>query len=191
MSGGHTTLSDTTARRRGAAVAVVLSRVTRGTLDDGDLLLVRRATYPGDPWSGHIALPGGRHEPGDASLEDTARRETLEETGIELRAARCIAALPEVVPRAVQLPALVIRPYVFAYSGDRRITLSEELADAWWHPIAELRRADAWQMLDVHVGEASRSVRGYAWEGHVIWGITERILAELFARPELLARAAG
>lgn len=190
MSGTHTTLSDTTARR-GAAVAVVLSRVTRGTFDDGDLLLVRRATYPGDPWSGHIALPGGRREPDDATLEDTAERETLEETGIDLRAARCIAALPEIVPRTVQRPALVIRPYVFAYHGDRRVTLSDEIADAWWHPIAELRCAEAWQMREVRVGDASCSVRGYAWQGHVIWGITERIIAELFARPELLARAAG
>lgn len=160
-------------------------------MGDGDLLLVRRATYPGDPWSGHIALPGGRREPGDATLEDTARRETLEETGIDLRDAPCVAELPELVPRLVQRPALVIRPYVFAYRGDRQITLSAELAEAWWHPVAALRRAEAWDTVEVRVGEAARSVRGYRWQGHVIWGITERVLAEFLARPELLARKAG
>lgn len=189
MSDEQGTPGETTARR-GAAVAVVLSRVRRDVPESGDLLLVRRATYPGDPWSGHIALPGGRHEPDDATLEDTARRETLEETGIDLRGARCVAALPDLLPRSVRLPALVIRPYVFAYDGDRDVTLSPELAEAWWHPIAALRRAGAWETLEVRAGDAVRSVRGYRWREHVIWGITERILAELFARPELLARAA-
>lgn len=189
MSDEHATLNEPTSRR-GAAVAVVLSRVTHDA-SDGDLLLVRRATYPGDPWSGHIALPGGRHEPDDATLEDTARRETLEETGIDLRAARCIGSLPEIVPNFIRRPALVIRPFVFAYHGDRRVMLSPELAEAWWHPVESLRRAEAWETLDVHAGGAARAVRGYRLHGHVIWGITERILAELFARPELIARAAG
>lgn len=188
MPSDYVTEPESTTRRR-AAVAIVLSHPPTYTASEGDLLLVRRATYPGDPWSGHIALPGGRHEPGDATLEDTARRETLEETGIDLADATCIAELPELVPRSVRLPALVIRPYVFAYHGDRRVSVSAELVEAWWHPVAELRRAEAWDMHDVRAGDRMLSVRGYAWQGHVIWGITERILAELFARPELLALA--
>lgn len=176
-----------TVARRGAAVAIVLSRRGREGTDEGELLLVRRATYAGDPWSGHIALPGGRHEPTDASLEETARRETLEETGIDLRGARCIAELPQLTPRSLHLPALLIRPYVFTYDGDRAVTLSSEIAEAWWHPVAELRRDDAWETLEVRAGDATRMVRGYRWREHVIWGITERILAELFARPALLA----
>jgi 8-oxo-dGTP pyrophosphatase MutT (NUDIX family) len=179
--------NDGTLARRGAAVAIVLSRGSGAPTDEGEILLVRRATYPGDPWSGHIALPGGRHEPGDASLEATARRETFEETGIDLAQASCIAALPPLTPRSVRLPALVIHPFVFAYAGDRHVTLSPELVEAWWHPVAELRRDEAWEMLEVRAGDAMRTVRGYRWREHVIWGITERILAEFFARPELLA----
>jgi hypothetical protein len=67
------------------------------------------------------------------------------------------------------------------------VTLSPELVEAWWHPVAELRRDEAWEMLEVRAGDAMRTVRGYRWREHVIWGITERILAEFFARPELLA----
>lgn len=177
---------DGTVARRGAAVAIVLSHDEHAPADEGELLLVRRATYPGDPWSGHIALPGGRHEPGDASLEETARRETLEETGIDLTGARCIASLAPITPHLIRLPALVIQPYVFAYAGDRRVTLSPELAEAWWHPVAELRRAEAWEMVEVRAADSARTVRGYRWGDHVIWGITERILAELFSRPALL-----
>ena len=68
-----------------AAVAVIQS--------GQHLLLLRRAHNPLDPWSGHIALPGGRLESGESLLE-TARRETFEETGIILDDAHCIGSLP-------------------------------------------------------------------------------------------------
>lgn len=179
--GGTDELPDRDGRRL-AAVAAILAPSARGA----DILLVRRATYAGDPWSGHIALPGGRHEPSDPTLEVTARRETYEETGIDLEAARRIAVLEDVVPRSVRIPSLVIRPYVFAYEGPRDVTLSSEIAEAWWHPVAELAREEAWRTTDVRVGDATRAVRGYPWQGQVIWGITERILAALFARGDLL-----
>ena len=50
-----------------------------------ELLLVRRQVLAGDKWSGHMGLPGGRHEPEDATLLDTARRETREEVGFDPR----------------------------------------------------------------------------------------------------------
>src|SRR5689334_17901368 len=59
---------------RRAAVALVL-RVVSGRLE---LLFVKRAEYAGDPWSGQVAFPGGRQEPVDETLWDTAVRETRE-----------------------------------------------------------------------------------------------------------------
>ena len=67
-------------RDRHAAVALML-RERSGRLE---LLVIQRAEKAGDPWSGHMALPGGRREPGDRDAYDTARRETLEEVGIDL-----------------------------------------------------------------------------------------------------------
>jgi len=69
---------------RDAAVAVVF-RIAAG--DSLELLMIERASYEGDPWSGHIACPGGRMEPGDRDLEVTAVRETREETGHVVTAA--------------------------------------------------------------------------------------------------------
>src|SRR4051812_3842337 len=57
---------------RRAAVAAILRDAAEGP----EILFIRRAEHPQDPWSGHMAFPGGREEPGDADLLETAIRET-------------------------------------------------------------------------------------------------------------------
>lgn len=166
---------DMETKKRRAAVAVV---VVNGASGD-EVLVVRRATVAGDPWSGHIALPGGGSEMDDASLEATARRETLEETGIDLSRSECVAALTIVGPRATGAPLVSVAPFVFRYSGDKRVTMSAEIVETWWIPIHELQRADAWRTVSVAVRDDARiEARGFELQGHVLWGLTERILAE-------------
>src|SRR4029450_1300778 len=75
-----------------AAVAVVLRP---GAADSAELLLIERARKAGDPWSGHMALPGGRHDPEDVELRSTAERETLEEVGIDLRGGELLGQLED------------------------------------------------------------------------------------------------
>ena len=77
-----------------AAVAVLLRGL--GT-DDPRVLLGHRRMSGIDPWSGHLALPGGRREEGDRDFLDTALRECAEEAGIEIARARVLGALPDVV----------------------------------------------------------------------------------------------
>ncbi|HEU5170288.1 MAG TPA: NUDIX domain-containing protein, partial [Gemmatimonadales bacterium] len=78
------------------------------------LLLIRRAERAGDPWSGQMGLPGGRHHPGDPDLLATAIRETEEEVGLALDASRCIGVLDDVAPRTPDLPPIAVRPFVFS-----------------------------------------------------------------------------
>ena len=157
-----------------AAVALVLSRGTAGD----DVLVVRRASVHGDPWSGHIALPGGRFQAEDASLEETARRETLEETGMDLGDSVCIARLPDVSPRSARAPSVRVAPFVFRYDGPRQVVLSDELVEAWWIPVARLRRAEEWRPASVVVqGGTTIEARGFDVSGHVLWGLTERVVA--------------
>ena len=162
---------------RHAAVALIMR------LDEGDgdveLLMIRRASYPGDPWSGHIAFPGGRQEEGDASLEHTAIRETWEETAVDLdRDGRLLGTLDEVHPRTPRLPPLIIRPHVFAIGGDVAVTPSHEVAEAFWVPLPLLAEPSV-------AGEATfvdrgieRTERSFRLGEHVIWGLTERILRQ-------------
>lgn len=162
-------------RNRRAAVAVVVA--TGGVGEE--ILVVRRATFPGDPWSGHIALPGGGAEPFDSCLEATARRETLEETGIDLRDMPCVAALAPVSPQSKAAPLISVAPFVFRYAGDKRVTMSPEIVEAWWIPVTEFERPDAWQTTRFVTADGlAVEARAFQIRGHVLWGLTERILDE-------------
>lgn len=143
------------------------------------MLVVRRATVVGDPWSGHVALPGGRTESADVSLEATARRETLEETGIDLSDSKCVAALTAVTPQSMGAASVTIAPFVFRYVGDKRVRMSREIVEAWWIPLMEFQRGGAWKRTSIATRDGSNlEVRGFHWHGHVLWGLTARILEE-------------
>ncbi len=165
---------------RRAAVALI-HRVRGG--DDAppegevELLLVKRATFAGDPWSGQVALPGGRREPWDATMEDTAIRETREETALDLRRSGVLlGSLDEVYPRIPVLPPLVITPFVAVVAGAAELQLSAELADAFWVPVAALRDPRARREVVLEVAGAERTVQSFHHAGHTVWGITHRIL---------------
>ena len=163
---------------RRAAVAAVL-RVAPGE-SEPSLLIVKRAEYPGDPWSGHVALPGGRAEPGDATLWDTAIRETWEETGLDLRHDACLlGTLDELYPRTPSLPPIVVRPYVVVTAATGPLQLSAELAGAFWMPLTALRRPDVDRRSRVVVRGEAIDVASFVYGGETIWGMTERIVRQL------------
>ncbi len=171
-----------------AAVALVLR--------DGDpgieLLFIRRAEHPSDPWSGQMAFPGGRAEPGDADLAATAIRETEEEIGIDLaRAAEPVGALDEVRAMARMRPMeLTIQPFVFRLRGTADVRLSAEVRSVHWLSLRAILGAELRSTMDYeHAGESLRfpCVRV---DEVVIWGLTYRMLLALGERLEA-ARAAG
>src|SRR6185437_5438197 len=117
-----------------------------------------------------LALPGGRREVFDATLEDTARRETLEETGIDLSQSASILTLTPVTPTFMAAPAITIAPFVCRYAGDRRVTMSCEIVESWWIPVELLHSEDAWVTAPVTTRDGSElPVRGFLWHGHVLW----------------------
>lgn len=161
---------------RHAAVALVLRR---GPDDEPELLLIKRAEHEMDPWSGQIALPGGRHEPQDATLEETAARETLEETGLDLaRDGRILGTLDELSPNTPVLPRVVVRPYVALLGGGTDVTPSDEVAAAFWVPLAALREERGWSEATIVVRGRERRVPCFEYEEYLVWGLTERVLRQ-------------
>ena len=158
-----------------AAVALVLR--VRETLD---LLLIKRAHMERDPWSGHMALPGGRREDADPDLLATAVRETLEETGIDLETGGIhLGRLSDVAPRSRRLPPLAISPYVFAIPEDVTVTPSpREVEEIHWIPLTRLVDPATHATVPIQLGEITRDFPAFMVEDRIVWGLTHRIIIE-------------
>lgn len=166
-----------TAGSRLAAVSAVLRVVD----DEPELLFIKRAELERDPWSGHMAFPGGRLEPGDASLEGTAVRETQEELALDLSRGRMLGRLDDLAPRSRSLPPIIIRPFIAVVEPNVAVVPSEEVAAAFWVPLSTLRHVDAQAeyVLDVN-GQCAR-FPAYRVHQHIVWGLTERIVRQLLS----------
>ena len=157
-----------------AAVAVIL----RSRKDDFDILLVKRATNAKDVWSGQIALPGGKSESEDLTLEATVERETFEETGIDLRSSKFLGVLK--VVRSVLKHGLLVLPFITLISNEPKIRLNTvELESYFWVPCAKIRNSKG-TILQPEVGE----VPAFILEKAVVWGITHEILTNLLEKLE-------
>ena len=163
-----------------AAVAAVLRN-----LDEPEILLIKRAEHPLDPWSGHIAFPGGRQDPDDTDSLATAMRETREEVGIDLREhGRHLGPLDEVQANwRSQGIDLVIVPHVFVLEAVVEPRPDPKEVDlAMWAPLRPMLLGEA-RTTHAHRHEGEE-LRFPAWQvgPHVVWGLTHRMLESLFGR---------
>lgn len=152
---------------------------------EDELLFIHRAERAGDLWSGHMAFPGGREDPGDASLLHTAVRETWEEIGLDLSGATCLGALePVSSPRDSGLRQLTVVPWVFRVGAWGELRPNEEVAGVVRFGFSRLLAREA------------RDTFPYAWQGRswelpcvrldgtLLWGMTLRMVDDLIARVE-------
>jgi 8-oxo-dGTP pyrophosphatase MutT (NUDIX family) len=166
---------------RRAAVAMVL----RGAPEDPEVLFIERAEHPEDPWSGHMALPGGRVDPIDAGPRDAAVRETLEEVGLCLEGAECLGRLDDLEGRHAGRPAgLVISAFVYHLPETPPLHPNPEVREAFWFPLRELRAGE--RHIDYRFPRYPESMPAYPGivVGHptrqVVWGLTYRFLEVFF-----------
>jgi 8-oxo-dGTP pyrophosphatase MutT (NUDIX family) len=157
---------------RPAAVALVLLEGPQGL----EIILIKRAERGDDPWSGQIALPGGRYGVGDADLEATAVRETREETGVDLSGAERLGALDDLYPRTSLLPPVVVRPFVFALTRRAALVPSDEVQRAFWLPLGRLSEPGVRCEVTVTVRGGAHVLPAYLVDDELIWGMTERII---------------
>jgi len=152
-----------------AAIALLLKPVDK----DLEVLFVKRVANPNDPWSGQMALPGGKRDAKDQNLKQTVVRETLEEININLLD-RCRFLGVMKTLRSTQRPEMKILSFVFLLEHEPKIELNEELEEFIWISLEELVQ---------HKGAAKFSfgeVPAYVVGNTVIWGLTYRILEKFF-----------
>lgn len=160
-----------------AAVAAVLRLVETGP----ELLFIKRAEHEGDPWSGHMAFPGGRHEHGDASLQHTVFRETFEELALDLQQGQLLGRLDDLAPRNPVLPPILIRPFVAVVPPDVQFVPNQEVAATFWVPLTVLAHEDSRAEHVMMINGVRSRFPGFRVDRHIVWGLTERIVQQLLA----------
>jgi 8-oxo-dGTP pyrophosphatase MutT (NUDIX family) len=165
---------------RKAAVAAILRPSVNGA-NETEVLLIRRAEREGDPWSGHMAFPGGHQEADDPSSFHTAQRETLEEVGLDLSRHEYLGQLDELPAtiRAVRV-GISIAPHVFALRGEANLRPNYEVAEIVWGELGPMARGEVDAVKDWTLEGQSHRAPGFRVGGHVVWGLTHRMLLSLF-----------
>jgi 8-oxo-dGTP pyrophosphatase MutT (NUDIX family) len=158
-----------------AAVALILRASA-----ELEVLVIKRAESERDPWSGHVALPGGRRDAEDANLEQTSIRETAEETGVELSSSGwSLGRLGRVAPSHPNLPPITITPYVFGVPETIEANAnSPEIDQVLWVALPVLLDPETRGTTNILLPEGPADFPCYWVDGHAIWGLTFRILSE-------------
>jgi 8-oxo-dGTP pyrophosphatase MutT (NUDIX family) len=165
-----------------AAVALLL----RPAGHSAEILFIKRAERAGDPWSGHLAFPGGRAEESDASLLDVAMREAFEEVGIDARqGGRVLGRLPTLRPLSARIPSVTVTPFVaLAPPGAVPRPQPEEVEGTFWMPLATLMQTGRSETVRWEDSHGTHELPAYPSSYGPIWGITERILSQFLALTE-------
>ncbi|HYW85857.1 MAG TPA: CoA pyrophosphatase [Spirochaetia bacterium] len=171
-----------------AAVTLLLRPAVRAAGSDAmgdsaEILFIKRAERAGDPWSGHLAFPGGRADKEDATLLDVAMRETAEEVGIDARqGGRLLGRLPTFRPLSSRIPSITVTPFVaLAPQGAVPRVQASEVEEAFWMPLAVLRKTGPSAVVRWEATDGAREFPAFPSPKGLIWGITERILSQFLA----------
>jgi 8-oxo-dGTP pyrophosphatase MutT (NUDIX family) len=128
--------------------------------------------------AGEVSFPGGKWEPGDLTLRDTALRETREEIGL---AAECITLLGACKPRATRAGVLVT-PFVGLIDHANDLCPCPFELDAIFQvPLMEFHRGIQVRIDSIPRGNRIYQVPAYQYQGYEIWGFTASLTCELLA----------
>ena len=167
-------------RRMSARSAVAL--FLHESPDEGvSVLMIRRAEREGDPWSGHMAFPGGRKDKVDRNTLATALRETEEEVGLQAAdVARLLGRLSDVAAHGrLRHGPMVITPYVFSLPERFPLQPNHEVAETVWIPLAFLADRANREIMRWAPNGVPLELPCYLFGGRRIWGLSLMMLDEL------------
>ncbi len=170
--------------REGDFVPAAVMMILKGIGEDGySMLFIKRPENSADTFSGHMAFPGGRMKEGDGNKLETAIRETLEETGIDLKKnGRILGELDDFNPISPRANHYIVTPYVSLLTRDAKIIPNDkEVDEVVWIPLSHFKDR---RNLEVRMVER-KNLRiedfVFRYQNYVIWGLTGRILYEFLS----------
>jgi len=162
----------------GAQTRAAVAMIVRELPGDLEILFIERASDIRDPWSGHLAFPGGKVEPGEQARQ-AAERETREEIGLVLESELYLGRMSDIV--GANLP---VRVSCFAYAAVSTAihpVVNREVRDVFWARLSDIR--DPARHQTATVGFSGRSLEVPAIilpqpDKPVLWGITYRLVMQ-------------
>jgi len=163
-----------------ASVAMIL-RDNRST--GTEILFIHRAELQGDPWSGHMAFPGGRVDGEDSSTREAAVREVREEIGVDLnKTARDLGRLSDLdAMSGGRTIGLIIEVRVFELISSIELHPNEEVQDTIWIPLLFFLDRENLSEMDYRHGGNTIRLPCYRYKGKLLWGLSLMMLEELLA----------
>ena len=160
-----------------AAVAIMV----REGMDATEMLMIRRATREGDPWSGHMGFPGGRKDPGDMSNLACALRETREEVGIDLGEwGKPLGELSDVnTGWRKDRPELLVTPFVFEVGDLPDLKPNHEVDDIVWVPLHFLLDERNRKPLEWEWQGKKMETDSFLFATYRIWGLSLMMIDEM------------
>ena len=167
-------IHDTSASQ--ASVALIIAEGKT----DLEICFIRRSEREDDPWSGHVAFPGGRVEVSDKCANTVAERETQEEIGIQLLENQRIGPLPiRQISRSAAIENMVLSPFIYEVGPRDQISTQcdpLEVANVFWVPVKHLFDKESVSEHEFNIRGSTMAFPGIQFEDHIIWGLTLRIL---------------
>ena len=149
---------------------------------DPSIIFIERAFHADDPWSGHMALPGGRFELRDRDLLGTARRETQEEIGIDLSGGELLGRLDDLEGKhGNKSTNIAIACFVFQMPQIIGFVPNREVADIVNLQVSRI--LDPATYTTASTADSDRVFPGISIDGgdRIIWGLTYRFLRLFFS----------
>ena len=160
-----------------AAVALVFHQPRGG---EPELLFIERARKEGDPWSGQMAFPGGRRDPVDPDIAATAARETLEEVGLEVGSP--FGRLDDFSgTRNPRVAPLVVSPFLYEAIERPRLRPNVEVQSTVWIPVPWILHPDSAYDYRFERPDYEGTFPAIRYDRYTVWGLTYRILGNLFS----------
>ncbi len=161
--------------KRPAVVAIIIKNT-----HPFSVCFMERTKRKGDPWSGHVSLPGGKISEDDETLVDGVIRETREEIGIELNKKFMIGNLGAIeVPNNLSGKSFHIIPFIFLVSdfiaNSAFIASKREVENFFWVPIELIFNEKGLTTIQ-KAGIKQKNYPAIKFEQYFIWGLTLRVL---------------
>ena len=173
LIGGEISTKDSESEKNECDAAVLIPILKK---TEPEILLTLRARHL-NSHGGEVALPGGKVDEEDASLIETALRETNEEVGIHTSHIEIIGGLK---PKKSRF-GLAVKPYIGLVDPQANIVANQdELSEVFSVPVAFFRDNEPKKQTNFEGN--IYNIPSYEYDGYNIWGLTAFILMDFVYR---------